>query len=66
MKFRMDFIELENIDPLQYCTIASTCMAIYRANYMPENTIGVVKDVTQGEAYSKISIAWLDWIGQKG
>ena len=60
IKFREDFIELENIDPLQYVTIASVCMTIYRSNYMPEDTIGVVKDVTRGETYSKISIAWLD------
>ena len=32
---------------------------------MPGNTIGVIKDVTRGEAYSEISIAWLDWIVQK-
>ena len=64
MKFREDFIELENIDPLQYVTIASVCMAIYRGNYMPTDTIGVIKDVTCGETYSKISIAWLDWMNQ--
>ena len=35
MKLREDFIELENIDPLHYITIASVCMTIYRSNYMP-------------------------------
>ena len=65
IKFRADFIELENIDPLQYVTIASVCMTVYRSNYMPADTIGVMKDVTRGETYSKISIAWLDWISQK-
>ena len=48
MKFREGFIELENIDPLQYVTIASVCMTIYRSNYMPAKTIGVVTDVTRG------------------
>ena len=42
IKFREDFIELENIDPLQYITNASVGMAIYRSNYMPGETIGVV------------------------
>ena len=65
IKFREDFIELENIDPLQYVTIASVCMAVYRCNYMPSDTIGIIKDITKGETYSKISIAWLDWISQK-
>ena len=32
---------------------------------MPDNEIGVVKDVTRGETYSKISIAWLDWLSAK-
>ena len=65
LKFREDFIELENIDPLQYVTIASVCITIYRSNYMPEEKIGVVRDVSRGEAYSKMSIAWLDWISKR-
>ena len=40
-------------------------MAIYRSNYMPTDTIGVIKDVNRGETYSKVSIAWLDWISQR-
>ena len=48
MKFRYDFMDLENIDPLQYVTVASVCMPIYRSHYMPGKTIGVVKDVTRG------------------
>ena len=39
MKFREDFIQLENIDPLCYITIASVCMTIYHSNYMPKKTI---------------------------
>ena len=62
LKFRDDFIELENIDPLQYITIASVCMHIYRCNYIPENKIAVVKDDTFVKLYSKMSIAWLDWL----
>ena len=65
LKFREDFIELENIDPLQYITIASVCMTIYRCNYMPNNEIAVVKDVTRCETYSKISIGWLDWLSKR-
>ena len=65
LKFREDFIELENIDPLQYITIASVCMTIYRCNYMPNKEIAVVKDVTRGETYSKISIGWLDWLSKR-
>ena len=65
IKFRHDFVDLENVDPLQYVTVAGVCMTIYRCNYMPSDTIGVVQDVTPGETYSKDSIAWLDWFSQR-
>ena len=65
IKFREDFIALKNIDPLQYITIASVCITIYRSNYMPTKTIAVVKDVTRQETYSKASITWLDYISKK-
>ena len=65
LKFREDFIKLENIDPLQYITIASVCMNIYRSKYMPINNIAVVKNETRCETYSKISIGWLDWLSKK-
>ena len=44
MKLREDFIQLENIDPLRYITIASVCMTIYRSNYMPQETIAIVPE----------------------
>ena len=36
IKFREEFIKLENIDPLRYIPIASVCMSLYRENYMPQ------------------------------
>ena len=65
LKFRQDFINQENIDPLKYITIAGVCMAIYRGNYMPKNTIAVVDNVVQTENHSAVSIAWLDYISKK-
>ena len=62
LKFRSDFIDIANIDPLQYITIASVCMAVYRSKFMPENTIGIIKDFAKNEVFSKISIKWLNWI----
>ena len=59
--FRDDFLKIGNIDPLQYITIASVCMAIYRSKYMPEKTIGVIKDSVKQETFSKISMQWLNW-----
>ncbi len=62
LKFREHFIELENIDPLQYVTIASVCMSVYRGNYMPSGVIATLTDTTNYESCSTTSIAWLDWL----
>ena len=62
LKFREDFIKIANIDPLQYITIASVCMNVYRSKFMPENTIGIIKDGEKTETFSKISMNWLKWI----
>jgi G:T-mismatch repair DNA endonuclease (very short patch repair protein) len=64
MKFRKDFIEIANIDPLQYITIASVCMGVYRSKFMPSNEIAVVKDVKKSEVFSEVSIKWIKWISE--
>ena len=64
MKLREDFIELENIDPLRYITIASVCMTIYRSNYMPQKTIAIVPEYVKTDNFSKISIMWLNYISK--
>ena len=65
LKFREDFIQLENIDPLRYMTIASVCMAIYRANCIKENEIGIVDEYDKTDSFSRGSIIWLDYMAQK-
>ena len=62
MKLREDFIELENIDPLRYTTIASVCMSIFRSNYMPNKTIAIVPEYNKPNKFSKISIMWLEYL----
>ena len=62
MKLREDFIELENIDPLRYITIASVCMTIYRSNYMPNKTITIVPEYAKTDNFSKMSIMWLNYV----
>ena len=62
MKLREDFIELENIDPLRYITIASVCMSIFRSNYMPNKTIAIVPEYNKPNKFSKISIMWLEYL----
>ena len=65
LKFRENFIELENINPLQYITIASVCSTIYRSNYVPKDSIAIQKDVSSKEKYSEKSIHWLEWLSKK-
>ena len=64
IKFREDFIQLENIDPLRYITIASVCMTIYRSNYMPKDTIAIVPEYNKTDNYSKMSIIWLNYMSK--
>ena len=55
MKPREDFIQLENIDPLRYITIASLCMTIYCSNYIPKKTIAIVPESVKKDNLSKMS-----------
>ena len=64
MKLREDFIQLENIDPLRYITIASVCMTIYRSNYMPKETIAIVPEYVKTDNFSKMSIIWLNYMSK--
>ena len=64
IKLRELFMLIANIDPFQYITIASVCQAIYRSQFLPENTIGIC-DEAQVDTYSVKSIKWLEYIAQK-
>ena len=62
IKLREDFIQLENIDPLRYITIASVCMTIYQSNYMPKKTIAIAPEYAKTDNFSKTSIMWLKYV----
>jgi len=53
LELRKQFLEIADIDPFQYITIASVCMGIYRSKYLQPNTIGVIKD-TQKKCIVKV------------
>lgn len=59
LELRKQFLEIANVDPFCYLTIASVCMAIYRYKYIQPNTIAVV-NTEQKEQHSKQSITWLE------
>jgi len=62
LNLRKDFLDIANIDPFQYLTIASVCMAIYRSKYIQNNTIAIVNESIE-EKYSKQSISWINSFG---
>ena len=61
LKLRELFLLISNVDPFQYITIASVCNAIYRNEFLPKNTIGIVKE-TPTDNYSIKSIKWLTYL----
>ena len=42
MEFRELFHNVTNIDPFRTLTIASACHLVYRTNYLPKDTIGII------------------------
>ena len=55
------FMQISKIDPFQYMTIASVCQAIYRNEYLPFDTIGIVNE-TPTDNYSMKSLKWLKYV----
>ena len=64
LKLRELFLQVANIDPFQYITIASVCSAIYRNDCLPENTIGIVNEVPS-DNYSIKSTKWMKYLSIK-
>ena len=44
IKFRQMYLDIADIDPLKYITIAGVCMAIFRGNYIVEDYIYMDKE----------------------
>ena len=64
LKLRELFLQVANIDPFQYITIASVCSAIYRNECLPENSIGIVNEVPS-DNYSIKSMKWMKYLSQR-
>jgi hypothetical protein len=65
LNFRNLFICETKVNPFCYCTIAASVMAVYRSNYLKENTIGIIpKNMyrTGNKPYFKSSTEWLEFI----
>lgn len=67
MKYRDEFILCTGLDPFNYTTLASTCMAIYKTHYLPKDTIALTHNsayINQNKTYSNVSIEWLEYISK--
>ncbi|GFT85128.1 DNA_pol_B_2 domain-containing protein, partial [Nephila pilipes] len=64
MVFREQFMEIANVDPFRYVTIASACMATYRSGHIQDNSIAMVPihGYSHGKQFSPDAIRWLDYI----
>ena len=65
LQFRKSIIKITNMDPFQYVTIDSVCMAIFRDKFLKSDTIAVINNMERSENASKASIAWLDYMAQR-
>jgi hypothetical protein len=61
IEYRKLFMQIPNIDPFQYITLASVCNAIYRNELLLENTIAVF-NATPTDNYSIKSIKFLKYL----
>ncbi|XP_070171517.1 uncharacterized protein [Polyergus mexicanus] len=64
MAFRKIFIVRGNVCPFEECTtIASTCMTVFRKNFLQQNTIGVIPTGGYRKAtnHSRKALQWLIW-----
>ena len=59
IEFRKLFIEIANIDPFQYITIASVCYNVYTSSLMNENTFATGIN-EHNDVFSLKSINWLN------
>lgn len=68
LEFRKIFLEKGKVDPFAECvTIASTCMLLYRVNFLPELTIGLIpiRGYRLADNQSRVALEWLLWCEHK-
>ena len=67
LAFRNNFIKY-NVDPFVECTtIASSCMRVFRKNFLKKNEIGILPSggYRWTDNQSTKAVYWLSWMGKK-
>src|SRR5436190_2172200 len=65
MAFRNIFLTRGNVCPFEECTtIASTCMTVFRKNFLRKDEIGVIPQggYRKANTYSRKALQWLVWM----
>lgn len=65
MAFRKIFLERGNVCPFAECTtIASTCMKVFRKNFLQEDEIGIIPSggYRNADNQSHKALQWLSWL----
>ena len=61
LKLRELFMQISGVDPFRYITIASVCQALYRKEFLTQDTIGIIDELPT-DNYSIKAIKWLKYI----
>lgn len=62
--YREAFIECTDLDPFDYTTLASCCMAVFKTRFLPPDTLALTYDgayIGQYKTFSSASIQWLEF-----
>ncbi|KAI4891048.1 hypothetical protein NFI96_008140 [Prochilodus magdalenae] len=65
IKYRDEFIQCTKLDPFNYTTLASCCMAVYKTHFLPKDTLALTHNnayVNQHKTFSNVSIEWLEFV----
>lgn len=64
LKFRSMMIELTKVDPFSKVTVASTCMAVYKTNFLRENQIAILppNGYRLRDRQSVKALKWIEWV----
>ena len=67
LEFRELFYNVTDIDPFTTLTIASACHLVYRTNYLPKDTIGIIPPMgyTPKKKQSLFAHKWLSYTAEK-
>ncbi|GBM75550.1 hypothetical protein AVEN_180660-1 [Araneus ventricosus] len=67
IQFRKQFIEIADVDPFCYVTIASACMATFRAKHLEKDTIAMVPmhGHVNKTKFSHDAIRWMEYVALK-